>query len=335
MIDGESHDQGKQQFSGQELANELLAVQVDQEHDMNVASSIETEGADAEERFKVIEGLSDVHAGSIEPGQDFRFLITAVVQASPQEAGSWLYGEGNGFRATDRPVNTSLIDRDHNWTFGGENGFILTPPIRGSDIIAAKSTDFGSNDMDPQPIEHTSTQLLDQTVPTSYNQINITSGCLKGVYIRQDELGNDLGNTRTNDGLRHFANEHGLPVIEMPVVPQLLEAGPASMQELDAKAGNRLWKVDLPADGVRREIDIIKFATGETAHGMWLDENGYDLRIQELDPYGQSTNIVEQADKMADIRSQVEVLMANTGPDDHKALKFVLKRLDAVYDQQS
>jgi len=323
-------EQSDQQFSGAALSKELLATRDGATSEMTAQQKSEQDSAQDHERLRVVEGMSDVKTGKVELGQDYRFLITAAVQSSPSELGTWLSGDGNGFRAIERPVNTSVIDQEHNWTFAGENGFILAPPEDGADVVAAKPTDIGSNDLDKQPIDLDAEELLKQTRETGYNQINIASGRLQGVYIRQDEQGQDLGNPRTNEQLRAFAEQHSLPVVEIPVEAKALEPGPAEVQELGTKEGNRLWKVVLPGEGVRREIDIVRFKPGETARGMQIDEQGFDMRIQELDPHGKSTYINDNPDALSDARSEVEQLIASATDADREALEFVLRRIDSL-----
>lgn len=332
MVDQEPHNETDQQFSGAALSKELITAGEEVISGMTAQQRPEQDSSRDHERLQVVEGLSEVRRGKVELGQDFRFLITATVQSSPSELGTWLNGDGNGFRATERPVNASLIDQEHNWTFAGENGFILAPPEDGADVIAAKPTDIGSNDLDKQSIDLNAEELLKQTSETGYNQVNIASGRLQGVYIRQDVQGQDLGNPRTNEQLRAFAEQLGLPVVELPVMSKNLEPGPAEVEELGTKEGNRLWKVAFPGEGVRREIDIVRFKPGETAKGMQTDAQGFDMRIQELDPYGKSTHINDNRETLGNVRSEVEELIASATDSDREALEFALRRIDNLLE---
>ena len=332
-MDDAPHDEGTKQFSGAALSEDLLTMKsnVDQtQAETGDVTKTETEDRGNMDRLQVVSGLTEAKPGQIEPGEDYRFLITAAVQSSPSELGTWLSGDGQGFRGSDRPVNTSLIDREHNWTFAGENGFILTPPEDGADVIAAKPLDIGSNDLDTQPIQFNADELLGATAKNGYNQVNIASGRLEGVYIRQDEQGQDLGNPRINEQLRASAEHHGLPVVEIPVEPILLEAGATQIHELEAKEGSRLWKISLPSDGVLHEIDVIRVKPGETPKGMQLDKRGFDLRIQQLDGYGSSTFINADSEALGQLRSKVEALLLDVAENDREALEFTLRRIDIL-----
>ena len=102
----------------QHLSEELKSIR-----DEQLSETQETERAG--DRLRVVEGTTQPVAGTLQPGEPFRFLITAAVQANPTDLGTFLYGDGTGFSGSDRPVNTSLIDQDHTATFEGHNGFIL------------------------------------------------------------------------------------------------------------------------------------------------------------------------------------------------------------------
>lgn len=290
------------------------------------------ESNDSKYRLEVVEGLTPPKSERLAPGEPYRFLVTAALQGSATETGDWLRGDGDGFRATDRPVNASLIDQDHNWTFAGENGFILEPPTDGNDIIAAQAYDIGSSDLEPQAVEPDAAGLLSATDPRGYNQINIAAGNVAGVYIRYGEDGSELGRPGQAAELRAFADEHHLPVVEIPVKPQELRAGEASVQELSAKNGNSLWKVRLPEDGSVHEVDIIQLRDGETALGINPNELGFDMRVLATDPYGQSEWIENKADALASVLPRMEQLLASgaTQESTRPAIEFAVHRMKEV-----
>ena len=249
------------------------------------------------------------------------------MQAQPDRLGDWLKGDGQGFRSSERPVNTSLIDQDHTTTFNGDNGFILSPPEDGSDIIAANSYDVGSNNMEQQTITSNADTLLADTDPASYNHINIAAGNLLGVYIRLDDQGRELGNPEANAALRNYAEKNNLPIVEIPVEPLELRAGEASMQEVPANHGNRLWQVKVPGEGKLHEVNILKLQPGEVPLGMNPDADGYDYRILEIDGYGRQIQIVDSGSVPGEVERALENLNKTDDPDAQQALRSVLRRL--------
>jgi len=283
---------------------------------------------DSEQRLGVVDGLSEVKAGRVQAGEKFRYLVTAAVQAHPREIGTWLDGEGAGFATTDRPVNTSLIDQDHSWTFEGNNGFILEPPVNPDDVIAARPHDFASNDLISQPIEQNAEELLSATSPEGYNQITICSGKLAGVFIKFSPDGAELGDPVKNQQLREFAQEHDVPLVEIEVEPQELRTGPVTMERLPANSGNQLWKMRMPEEGSLREIDIIKFQPGEAPRGFTIDESGFDMRLQEIDGYGQSRYVLGDAESVQQVLARIDELSGSMDEADQSALAFARHRLE-------
>lgn len=280
-----------------------------------------------EARSRVIEGLSEVRSERILPGTGYRFLVTAAVQSDPTQLGEWLDGDGSGFEAVDRPVNTSLIDQDHNWTFEGRSGYILSPPKNGGDIIAASPHDFGSSDLEPQPIELTSDELLEQTSPEGYNQVNIKSGSLAGVFIRLREDGSELGDSGANEQLRTFAATHGKPVVEIVTQPQRLEADEPTMDKVSAKGSNDLWKVRFPEAGLLQEVDIIRFQPGEQPRGFTIDPTGFDFRVRNTDGYGETSDPTRTREGLHALLDRLSSLEAPSDPQDRKAIAFVVGRV--------
>lgn len=278
-------------------------------------------------RLGAVEGLSEVRAGRVGAGEKFRFLVTAAVQRHPGEIGTWLNGDGAGFRAADRPVNTSLIDQDHNWTFEGNNGYILEPPVNPDDIIAARPHDFASNDMSVQPIDHNAQELLEATNPQGYNQINIRSGKLAGVFIKLTPEGTELGDPVKNQQLRAFAEERGLPIVELEVKPQDLHAGEPTMERLPANDGNELWKIKIPGEGKLQELDIIQFQSGERPEGFRTDEAGFDMRLRDIDGYGQSEDALAVSESVRLVLAKLDQLASSVDAEDKPALEFARRRL--------
>jgi hypothetical protein len=283
-------------------------------------------------RLAVVQGLTEPVDGRLPADSRYRFLITAAVQSDPVELGRWLLGSGSEFTVNERPVNTSLIDQEHNWTFEGLNGFILAPPEREEDIIAAQPHDMASNDLESQPITTNAERLLDATSRQGYNHINVTAGKLNGVFIRCTEEGAELGSHEANTKLRCFAHQHGLPVVELAVKPQDLKEGEISIEQLPAKAGNKLWKVRLPENGALREVDIIQFQPTERPKGFTTDASGFDLRVQDIDPYGQSRYVIEDKLVLTRVLERLKLLMPVTEGDDAEAVEFAISRIEAQVD---
>lgn len=281
-------------------------------------------------RRSVVEGLSGVQAGRIGVGEEFRYLVTAAVQGHPQEIGTWLDGDGAGFQATDRPVNTSLINEDHNWTFEGNNGFILEPPVNPDDIIAARPHDFASNDMTRQPIDQNAQELLEATSSQGYNQINIRSGKLTGVFIKLTPEGVELGDSIKNQQLRAFAAERSLPVVELAVEPQELHAGESTVERLSANDSNELWKIKIPGEGMLRELDIIRFQAGERPEGFQADEAGFDMRLRDIDGYGQTSDALASSESVRLVLAKLDHLSSSVDVEDRPALEFARRRLQEV-----
>ncbi|MCC7543516.1 hypothetical protein IT415_02300 [bacterium] len=304
----------------QQLREELRAIR-----DAQQQGEV-TESEQAGDRLRVVEGTTKPEAGVLKPGEKFRFLITAAVQANPTELGTFLYNGGTEFRGSDRPVNTSLIDQDHTVTFEGRNGFILEPPEDPHDVVAAQPHDFGSNDLTRQSIEYTGDELLVATDPLAYNHINVASGKLLGVFIRQRETGEDLGRAEANSELRAFAQQYGLPVVEIRTRPEELHAGPPTVEQLPANDGNRLWKIRLPEEGVQRDIDVIQLKAGERPRGFDPNSEGFDLRVQEIDGYGESRFVMEDIPVLRAVLSQLEAL-SEVAADQTPAVNFARQRL--------
>lgn len=303
-----------------ELREELLAMSQDQ-------VDSKTKEQSPQDRLKVFDGLTEAQSEQLGPDDKYRFLITAAVQSSPTELGTWLSGNGDGFRATDRPVNTSLIDQDHNFTFAGYNGFILEPPADGNDVVAATAHDVGSSGLDMQEVVTNGDQLLAETPPTGYNQVNIKAGKLQGVFIRKTESGQELGREGANQELRNFAAEHGLPVVELVVKPQELKYGDSTMEELPANKGNQLWKMELPEDGRLGEVYVVRFQPGEHPKGFNLDPNGFDIGIRDIDPYGSTDYVMDDANKLSQILDRLSEMPDKVSEADKPALHFAIHRI--------
>jgi hypothetical protein len=315
---------------GSALQNTEAADTYKELHDMAKQESTENE---RHNRLAVVQGLTEPVDGRLPADSRYRFLITAAVQSDPVELGRWLLGSGSEFTVNERPVNTSLIDQEHNWTFEGLNGFILGPPERGEDVIAAQPHDMASNDLEPQPITADAEQLLAATSRQGYNHVNVTAGKLKGVFIRCTEEGAELGSPEANAKLRSFADQHGLPKVELAVKPQRLEAGEISIEHLTAKAGNKLWKVRLPENGALREVDIIQFQPTERPKGFTADASGFDLRVQDIDPYGQSRYVIEDKLVLTRVLERLKLLMPVTEGVDAEAVEFAIRRIEAQIEK--
>ena len=314
-------------------------------HDSLVEMAWQTNQAEQAEtkRLEVFQGLTDPTEGTYEPGQEFRFLVTATVQESPLAVGKGLHQDGQGFRVISelddsslndqepkpRPVNTSLIDQDHTSTFAGQNGLILRPPEDGTDVIAAQPHDIGSNDLARQSIQYNADALLASTDPDEYNHINIAAGGVQGIFIRQKETGEDLGDAAKNDELREFAKLYGLPEVKIMLKPHEMPAGPPTIEAREANEGNKLWQIRSPDNGVLRVIDIIQFKPGETPLNFTsIDEQGFDLRMQEIDGYGESRPVMDNLDSLLALQSSLAELSVGQSEDMLPAIECTLRRIE-------
>lgn len=307
------------------LSGELQQIMQEQ----RASSEVHTD-----QRLELFQGVTPVEAGTVGVDKPFRYLITAAVQSSPKALAEFLAGgeDASGFHVTERPVNASLIDQEHTATFEGLNGYILEPPTDGDDVVAARPYDFASNDLEPQPIEFDADSLLTQTSPDGYNHINIKQGKLAGIFIRKTRDGQELGDAIKNAELRQVAQEKNLQIVEIEVEPKELKFGEAKIEQLPANEGNRLWKVQLPEDGSLREVDIIQFNPAEHPKGFTLDEAGFDLRVQDIDGYGQSTYVMADVPVLIRVLERVTDLQQNADPANRPALEFASRRIKQAID---
>ncbi len=289
------------------------------------------------ERLKVVEGLTKPESHTFGPGEPFRFLLHAPAQRSPREVGPFLFGRDGNFEKTDEPLNTSLIDQDHTWTFEGNNGFLIEPTDNPDDIISAHPNDAGVNDLSQQDIEFDADGLLAATSSQGYSHINIRAGRVAGVLIRKDRSGNELGDPIKNQQLRDFASDpaHPLTIVEVVVEPQELKAGPASFESKAAGQDMRMWKAKFPEDGALLEVDLARILTGEQP-GFKTDEEGYVVRIRKLDEYGQTGGDVDDPAVLEHIlhRVQAELIepAKQQGEAPHEIVALERSTKDAIVD---
>ena len=248
------------------------------------------------------------------PDEEYIFLVHAPLDIESRTAQLGL----EEFSQADRPLNTSLIDQEHNWTFEGMSGLIIQPPSTQEDILGAWSYDSGLNDMvreEDQPNPHT---LLTETRKDNYNQVNIRAGKVEGVYIRVKEDGSELGDQQRNAQLREFARQHGLPVAEIVVVPQTFEDSVPHIH----KPTEDLTTVEFSKNGKKFRVDALLADPSRQRPGDIAVE-GYYFRAREIDAYGQAGGDVLNPGSLRLITEQLSVLL--TGDLDESTVEVIEK----------
>ena len=253
------------------------------------------------------------------PGEEYIFLVHAPLDIDSRTSQLGL-GE---FTQTDRPLNTSLIDQDHNWTFEGMSGLIIQPPSSHEDVLGAWAYDSGLNDMVGEKGQPSPQVLLRETRKDNYNQVNIKTGRIEGVFIRVTENGSELGSQQRNTQLREFARENGLPVSEIVVEPQIFEDSAPEIH----KPTEDLTTVEFCKNGKKFRIDALLADPGRPLPGD-SPVDGYYFRAREIDAYGQASGDVIDPKSLSLIADQVRGLLAQ---DLEESTKVALSKLIIRY----
>lgn len=235
-----------------------------------------------------------------EPDEEYAFLVHAPLDIDSRTSQLGL-GE---FTLTDRPLNTSLIDQGHTWTFEGMSGLIIQPPSSQADVLGAWSYDSGLNDMEREEDQPSPRVLLSETSKDNYNQVNILSGRIEGVYIRVAEDGSELGDQQRNAQLREFARQRGLPVAEIVVTPQIFED---SVPEIH-KPTEDLTTIEFSINGNKFRIDALDADPSRPLPGD-SPVDGYYFRAREIDAYGQAGGDVVDPSSLSLIVDQLRGLL--------------------------
>lgn len=263
-------------------------------------SGMENGRADMEKEKKesYSEYMTKPESRRYEPTEYFAFMVHAPLDIRDRVNQLGL-GE---FTMTDRPLNTSLIDQAHLWTFEGMSGLIIEPPSENEAVLGAWSYDSGLNDMDRQAVIPSPRRVLEETRTDNYNQVNVEKGKIAGVYIRIKEDGTELGNTERNQQLREFALQNGLPAAEIVVLQQMFNDSEPEIHEPNTD----LTSVEFTVQGHKFRLDALvahKELKGATA------TDGYYIRAREIDGYGVAGGDVTDSASLAIIADQLKVAL--------------------------
>ena len=287
----------------QELREELLLI---------AHSTGDQQQVEEEDRTKVFEGVSRPESRRYEPTENYRFLVHTALNGQQGASHRFLQlaADTDGFRRDkhdpkQRPLNTSIIDADHSWTFEGLSGFLIEPPEDSEDIIGAYPTDAAVNDWQAEPKVPSANELLEATSQTGYNQINIAAGRAVGVFIRVQPDGTELGDNAQNTELRRLATEAGLPVAELVVKPREMHLQPAELTEQSAAEGSQLWHMTFPEEGHLLKVEVVHLPeTREQSQGM--QAGTFEARIRDIDPYGQTDGDLKAPEKLARLQDRLK-----------------------------
>lgn len=234
------------------------------------------------------------------PEDEFTFLIHVPLQGVAERAGQL---GTDDFSLTERPLNTSLIDQDHTWTFEGKSGFIIEPSTDTEAVLGAWSFDSGYNDMHRDANANIAAGVLKETKTDDYNQVNISKGRISGVYIRLKEDGAELGEPVFNNQLREFARQNGLPVSEIVVKPLEFDSEPTKVHEFSADR----FSVAINKDGKSIKLDILH--SPERSLPGEEKSSEYYSRVRLLDAYGMTGGDVSDPAELADLVIELQKIL--------------------------
>lgn len=251
-----------------------------------------------------------------EPDEKYTFLVHAPLDI-PKRVSQLGLGE---FVTDGNPLNTSLIDQTHQWTFEGMSGLIIQPPSSSEDVLGAWAYDSGLNDTDRQTDQPIASQVLAETKTDNYNQVNIKSGKIAGVYIRIKEDGTELDTADRNQQLREFATQNNLPITEIVVQPQIFQDSAPEIHQPNPD----LTTVEFSAQGHKFRLDALgahKPLEGADAF------DGYYLRAREIDEYGCAGGDVVDKASLAIIAAQLRsVLQSQMTESARKAVEALARQ---------
>lgn len=229
------------------------------------------------------------------------------------------------FTLDDRPLNNSLIDSEHTFTFEGMSGLIIEPPSE-EDILGAWSYDSGVNDLQSEPEVTGPKEVLEATRPDDYNQVNIRRGRVIGVFIRIREDGSEIGDTARNAELRKLAEQSGLPLAEIVVRPTRYPDEPPSV--LSPQQG--LTTIEFSLGGKKYRLDELLADPYRPVPGATTVE-GYYLRVREVDEYGASGGDVVDSEAISLVLNQLSGIKRDSlRPDQIKALDVHVRFLQTI-----
>ncbi len=234
------------------------------------------------------------------PDEQYTFLVHVSLQGVEERATQLGLEE---FSLTERPLNTSLIDQAHTWTFEGQSGFIIQPSMDTGVVVGAWSYDSGFNDMQRSANADLAAGLLRETMLDDYNQVNITQGKIAGVFIRIKEDGSELGDLTYNKQLRKFAKQNGLPVSELVVKPLEFSNEPPKVHEYNADR----FSVSMNILGKLLKLDVLH-SPERTLPGEEKPSEYYS-RVRLIDVYGMTGGDVSDPVELSKLVGELQKIL--------------------------
>lgn len=222
------------------------------------------------------------------PDEDYRFLVhipLGDVSTRMNEIGS----------DRDGALMTSLISNEHQGTFLGRGGIIVDQPEAES-VIGTAREDVGAEI--PAGRYESVDDLITPATPFTYNQIDMKFSGTKpiGVLIKCDETGADIGDSRSNTALRHYAAVHNLPVsslvVEAAHVPTKVDV---RKTEFPDDKGS-LDTITIPyTDAHFLRVDIRRIGNDNAAYHTDADRFS---RASRIDVYGQTNEMLTDEERL-------------------------------------
>ncbi len=277
--------------------------------------------AEMEEQKPLNEIVNKPESRRYEPSENFRFLVHAPLDIPSRTAqlGTSEFSQAN------RPLNTTLIDQDHTWTFEGLSGLIIEPP-QAVDVVGSWSYDSGYNDMARNDQQLSPAKLLEETAQDNYNQVNVVKGRVIGVYLRIKSDGSPLDSTQRVEQLISFARQHNLPVAEIVVEPQ----GFANEAPTIHKPTPELTTIEFNAGGKKYRIDALQANPNRPLPGD-IPKDGYYFRAREIDGYGVAGGDVTDKDSLQVIVAQLS-LIKTEDPNIQQAITAMIRRYSTTLE---
>lgn len=259
------------------------------------------------------------------PDEEFTFLVHAPLDIQDRTTTLGL----SEFTLAERPLNTTLIDQDHTWTFEGMSGLIIEPPESDEEVLGAWSYDSGLNDMVREENQPDAAKVLEETRADNYNQVNIRTGRVTGVYIRVREDGSEIGDTQRSKQLREFAAIHNLPVAEIVVVPQNFAETAAEIH----KPTEDLTSVEFSIGGNKYRVDALRADPDRPLAGDTVFEGHY-VRARSIDQYGEASGDVVDSESLQSVVDGLKPLLeTDLDQNTRTTVEAMIKRYQQELDK--
>lgn len=231
-----------------------------------------------------------------EPEEEFAFMVHCPldVDSRTEELGT------DEFEMQEKPLNTSVVDTSHTWTFEGMSGLIIEPPVDEADVLGTWSYDSGLNDLEADSELTDVDTLLEKTGTDSYNQVNVRKGRVVGVFIRIKEDGQPIDGETRAIKLREFAQKNGLPVAEIVIKPV---NHPDQKPEMISPTDD-LTTVEFSIGGSKYRLEELLADPQRPLPGAEPFE-GYYLRARKIDGYGAAGGDVRDKETLSLILQQI------------------------------